>query len=149
MIGLRQGVGRVEVLIKELNRADGMLKGEIETGGGLRWRGPDGHFHVILCLASDVLQLTHHECHQVGAHARRLGKGSGESTICFLLRLDGHIAKHRDARLSCDGYVEGRFGSRLINTREDLARMMALELRHKQFLLRTVVLIITGVETME
>ena len=126
-----------------------MLKGEIEAGGGLRWCGPDGHFHAIFCLASDVLQLTHHERHQVGAHARRLGEGSGESAICFLLRLDGHIAKHRDAWLSCDGYVEGRFGSRLINTREDLARMMTLELCHKQFLLRTIMLIITGVETVE
>lgn len=149
MIGLRQGVGRVEVLIKELNRADGMLKGEIEACGGLRWCGPDGHLYAVFRLTRDVLQLTHHERHQVGAHARRLGKGSGEPAICFLLRLDGHIAKHRDAWLGRDGYVEGRFGSRLINTREDLTRMMALELRHKQFFLRTVMLIITGVETVE
>ena len=121
-----------------------MLKSEIKARRGLRWRGPDGYLYTILRLTRDVLQLTHHERHQVGTHARRLGKGSGESAICFLLRLDGHIAKHRDARLSRDGYVEGRFGSRLINTREDLARMMTLELRHEQLFLRTVMLIITG-----
>lgn len=126
-----------------------MLKSEIEAGGGLRRCGPDGYLYTILRLTRDVLQLTHHERHQVGTHARRLGKGSDEPAICFLLRLDGHIAKHRDVWLSRDGYVEGCLGGRLINTREDLTRMMALELRHKQFFLRTVVLIITGVETME
>ena len=126
-----------------------MLKSEIKARRSLRWRSPDGHLYAVFRLTSDVLQLAHHESHEVGTHARRLGKGSDEPTICFLLRLDGHIAKHCDTRLSCNGYVEGRFGSRLINTREDLARMMTLELRHKQFFLRTVVLIITGVETME
>lgn len=126
-----------------------MLKGEIEARRGLRWCGPDRHLYAVFRLTSDVLQLTHHECHEVGTHAWRLGKGGGEPAICFLLRLDGHIAKHRDTRLSCDGYVEGCFGSRLINTGEYFACMMALELRHKQFFLRTIMLIITGVETVE